>query len=141
MMQKKFKIVIRDETGAAAIPALPLILVVLALLMLFISVMPIFITKMQLDRYTASMVQLAEIQGSIAGLESASDDYLAQVGLEDVTISWSGTQTIDGSHVQLDDEIVFRAVKEETLNFGNISDAFPISVPSTTIGYSEVYHK
>ena len=114
------------------------VLVVCAMLVIAFSlqVLPVFITKQQLDTYATELVQEAEISGRVGSETTLREQLLNERMGIPPKVKWSQTGNIQLNHevtvtVQLDADIGL---------FGGFG-SFPVSLTAQATGKSEVYWK
>ncbi|MEI2396730.1 MULTISPECIES: DUF4320 family protein [Paenibacillus] len=125
-----------NKRGEGYVDVVVLVMAVMLCVALVVKVIPVFVTKYQLDTFAAELAREAEISGRV-GQETAqrATELQAQTGLHP-TISWSKT-----GQIQINQE--FTVTLNTTVNIGLFGDfgSFPIELTAKGAGKSEVYWK
>lgn len=132
---KKYLKRITANKGDTYIGTTVFVMVMMIMLVLFLNVAPVFLTKMKLDTYASELCREAEIAGRIG---SEVENRLARLnessGL-DPTVTWSK----DGK-VQIGNTFTVTVSLETDFSFF-IFTGNPITLISTAEGTSEVFWK
>ncbi|AIQ70264.1 DUF4320 family protein [Paenibacillus sp. FSL F4-0122] len=125
-----------NKRGEGYVDVVVLVMAVMLCVALVVKVIPVFVTKYQLDTFAAELAREAEISGRV-GQETTqrAAELQAQTGLHP-TISWSKT-----GQIQINQE--FTVTLNTTVNIGLFGDfgSFPIELTAKGPGKSEVYWK
>ncbi|MEK4261896.1 DUF4320 family protein [Paenibacillus sp. FSL L8-0499] len=125
-----------NKRGEGYVDVVVLVMAVMLCVALVIKVIPVFVTKYQLDTFAAELAREAEISGRV-GQETTqrAAELQVQTGLHP-TISWSRT-----GQIQINQE--FMVTLNTTVNIGLFGDfgSFPIELTAKGPGKSEVYWK
>ncbi|OME30049.1 DUF4320 family protein [Paenibacillus sp. FSL E2-0274] len=125
-----------NKRGEGYVDVVVLVMAVMLCVALVVKVVPVFVTKYQLDTFAAELVREAEISGRV-GQETAqrAAELQAETGLHP-TIFWSRT-----GQIQINQE--FMVTLNTTVNIGLFGDfgSFPIELTAKGTGKSEVYWK
>lgn len=136
MKMKRTRRVIKDRTGTGYIDVVVMVLVVMMLLALSIKVLPIFITKIQLDNFADELIREAEVSGRVGTETSARYTRLSErMGIHP-TVSWSQT-----GNIQLNHEVTVTLTLNRDLGLFGRFGSFPVVLSSKATGKSEVYWK
>lgn len=129
------KKIIKDKRGEGYIDVCIVVLVCVMILVLAVSVLPVFIAKNQLDNYADELCREAEIVGQIGTETSNRASILSeQSGLEP-NIKWTRT-----GKIQLNQEFTVTLTEKMDIGFGEFG-SFPVTLTSKASGKSEVYWK
>ena len=131
-MQKSLK----SKRGDGYIDVWVLFLCAVLVIVLAVRVLPVYISKNQLDTYATELCREAEISGRVGSETSSRAAVLTeQTGLSP-RISWSKTGSI-----QLNGEITVTLTLDMNIGLFGGFGSFPITLRSEASGKSEVYHK
>ena len=101
-----------------------------------VRVLPVYITKQQLDTYAVELVREAEIAGRVGTETTRRAAALTDSTGLDPDIRWSTT-----GQIQLNDEVTVTLTLETDIGlFGGLG-SFPITLTAEATGKSEVYWK
>ena len=126
---------LKSKRGEGYIDVCVLVLCAMLVIALAVQVLPVFISKNQLDTYATELCREAEISGRVGSETSRRAAVLTeQTGLSP-RISWSKTGSI-----QLNEEITVTLTLEKNLGLFGGFGSFPITLRSQASGKSEVYH-
>ena len=127
---------LKRRSGEGYIDVCVLVVCAMLVLALVVRVLPVYITKQQLDTFATELVREAELYGRI-GTETTrrAQSLREQTGL-DPDISWSST-----GRIQLNQEITVVLTYETNLGLFAGFGSFPITLRSEATGKSEVYWK
>ena len=126
---------LKRRSGEGYIDVCVLVVCAMLVLALVVRVLPVYITKQQLDTYAVELVREAEIAAGWHGDHRRAAALTDSTGL-DPDIRWSAT-----GRIQLNDEVTV------TLTLGNGyrplrgAGSFPITLTAEATGKSEVYWK
>ena len=127
---------LKRRSGEGYIDVCVLVVCAMLVLALVVRVLPVYITKQQLDTFATELVREAEMYGRV-GTETTrrAQSLREQTGL-DPDISWSST-----GRIQLNQEITVVLTYETNLGLFAGFGSFPITLRSEATGKSEVYWK
>ena len=130
------KKILKRRSGEGYIDVCVLVVCAMLVLALVVRVLPVYITKQQLDTFATELVREAELYGRV-GTETTrrAQSLREQTGL-DPDISWSST-----GRIQLNQEITVVLTYETNLGLFAGFGSFPITLRSEATGKSEVYWK
>ncbi|MCL2050854.1 MAG: DUF4320 family protein [Lachnospiraceae bacterium] len=133
-MVKKF---IGAERGEGYIDVAVFMLAIMLAFAFFLDLLPIFITKYNLDMFASEVVRAAEMTGSTtSGAVSLTISNMREnTGISPAIIWERG-----GPKVQLGSEITLRLETTETLSLFGVGH-FPVPLRARASGMSEVYYK
>lgn len=133
---RKWKDVIRGTEGEGYIDAIILVFCAMLVIALAVRVLPVYITKLQLDNFADELVREAEIYGRVGTETSERERMLREkTGLTPV-VTWSKT-----GNIQLNEEIEVTLTLQRNIGlFGNFGP-FPIQLKAKASGKSEVYYR
>ncbi len=132
--------ILKNKKGEGYINICVFILCMMFIVVLIINVVPVFITKHQLDIFVTELCREAEIAGEVGAETTARQKELEEtLGIEP-TVSWNKTGKIQ-LKIQLNEEITVTATIEQKI--GGFADltTFTIQLRAKASGKSEVYHK
>ena len=130
------KKILKSKRGEGYIDVCVLVLCGMLVIALAVQVLPVFITKNQLDTYATELCREAEISGRVGSETSRRVAVLTeQTGLSP-RISWSKT-----GNIQLNEDITVTLTLEKNIGLFGGFGSFPITLRSEVSGKSEVYHK
>ena len=116
---------LKRRSGEGYIDVCVLVVCAMLVLALVVRVLPVYITKQQLDTYAVELVREAEIAG--------------RVGTE--TTRRAAALTDSTGRIQLNDEVTVTLTLETDIGlFGGLG-SFPITLTAEATGKSEVYWK
>ena len=109
---------------------------ILLVLALVVRVLPVYITKQQLDTYAVELVREAEISGRVGTETSRRAAALTDSTGLDPNIRWSKT-----GRIQLNEEVTVTLTLDMDIGLFGGFGSFPITLRSEATGKSEVYWK
>lgn len=127
---------LKSKRGEGYIDVVVLVLVAMLVLTLCLRVLPVFVTKHQLDTFATELMRDAEIYGRVGSETTRRAAALReQTGL-DPRIEWSDT-----GKIQLNQEVTVTLTLR--MNIGLFGDfgSFPVTLRAEAIGKSERYWK
>lgn len=127
---------LKSKRGEGYIDVVVLVLVAMLVLALCLRVLPVFVTKHQLDTFATELMRDAEIYGRVGSETTRRAAALReQTGL-DPRIEWSDT-----GKIQLNQEVTVTLTLR--MNIGLFGDfgSFPVTLRAEAIGKSERYWK
>ncbi len=133
---KKWKIAVKDIRGEGYIDVVVLVLCAMLVIALAVRVLPVYITKLQLDNFADELVREAEIYGRVGAETSERERMLREKTGLTPTVTWSRT-----GNIQLNQEIEVTLTLQRNIGlFGNFG-SFPIQLKAKASGKSEVYYR
>lgn len=133
---RKWKDVIRGTEGEGYIDAIILVFCAMLVIALAVRVLPVYITKLQLDNFADELVREAEIYGRVGAETSERERMLREKTGLTPTVTWSRT-----GNIQLNQEIEVTLTLQRNIGlFGNFG-SFPIQLKAKASGKSEVYYR
>ena len=133
---KKWKIAVKDIRGEGYIDVVVLVFCAMLVIALAVRVLPVYITKLQLDNFAAELVREAEIYGRVGAETSERERMLREKTGLTPTVTWSRT-----GNIQLNQEIEVTLTLQRNIGlFGNFG-SFPIQLKAKASGKSEVYYR
>lgn len=97
---KKWKIAVKDIRGEGYIDVVVLVFCAMLVIALAVRVLPVYITKLQLDNFAAELVREAEIYGRVGAETSERERMLREKTGLTPTVTWSRV-----GNIQLNQEI------------------------------------
>ena len=116
------KKILKRRSGEGYIDVCVLVVCAMLVLALVVRVLPVYITKQQLDTYAVELVREAAALTDSTGL--------------DPDIRWSTT-----GRIQLNDEVTVTLTLETDIGLFGGFGSFPITLTASATGKSEVYWK
>lgn len=133
---KKWKIAVKDIRGEGYIDVVVLVFCAMLVIALAVRVLPVYITKLQLDNFVAELVREAEIYGRVGAETSERERMLREKTGLTPTVTWSRV-----GNIQLNQEIEVTLTLQRNIGlFGNFG-SFPIQLKAKASGKSEVYYR
>ena len=133
---KKWKIAVKDIRGEGYIDVVVLVFCAMLVIALAVRVLPVYITKLQLDNFAAELVREAEIYGRVGAETSERERMLREKTGLTPTVTWSRV-----GYIQLNQEIEVTLTLQRNIGlFGNFG-SFPIQLKAKASGKSEVYYR
>ncbi|WP_289766783.1 DUF4320 family protein [uncultured Acetatifactor sp.] len=133
---KKWKIAVKDIRGEGYIDVVVLVFCAMLVIALAVRVLPVYITKLQLDNFAAELVREAEIYGRVGAETSERERMLREKTGLTPTVTWSRV-----GNIQLNQEIEVTLTLQRNIGlFGNFG-SFPIQLKAKASGKSEVYYR
>lgn len=132
---------LKNNKGAMSIELIAVVCVILFLIAFAISIAPMFIYKGNQDDFADELMRTAELCGKTSCSE-LDDKYNTLCSSKKITpsVSWSGTDYLNSSKIQLNDNISLTVTSEYRYEFFNfIPIDFTVSSKST--GTSEQFWK
>jgi len=127
---------LRSRRGEGYIDTAVLVLCVMMVIAVAVSVLPVFVTKNQLDTYASELCREAEIAGRVGSETTLRAQVLTEETGLAPDISWSKT-----GRLQLNEEFtVTIRTKADIGVFGGFG-SFPVTLKAQASGKSEVYWK
>lgn len=127
---------LKRRSGEGYIDVCVLVVCAMLVLALVVRVLPVYITKQQLDTYAVELVREAEIAGQVGTETTRRAAALTDSTGLDPDIRWSTT-----GRIQLNDEVTVTLTLETDIGlFGGLG-SFPITLTAEATGKSEVYWK
>lgn len=127
---------LRSRRGEGYIDVAVLVLCVMLVIALAVSVLPVFVTKNQLDTYAAELCREAEIAGRVGSETTIRAQVLSEKTGLSPNISWSKT-----GRLQLNEEFTVTVTIQMDLGLFGGFGSFPVTLKAEASGKSEVYWK
>jgi hypothetical protein len=128
--------ILRTKGGEGYIDVAVLVLCVMLVMAMAVSVLPVFVTKNQLDIYASELCREAEIAGRVGSETTLRAQVLTEKTGLNPNISWSKT-----GRLQLNEEFAVTVTTQMNLGlFGGFGN-FPVTLKAQASGKSEVYWK
>lgn len=127
---------LKEKEGVAYIDVAILVISSMLVLMLIISVIPVFIVKDQLNTFSKQLLREAQLQGKI-NISHTSIEERLEIDVDKV--EWHGN-SIGSNKIQFNEEIRVTCSKEVDIGFSDFG-SFKINLISKAGGRSEVYWK
>ncbi len=132
--RKRLSIGKLGKRGEGYIDVVVLVLAAIMVLALSIKVIPVFITKIQLDNFADELIREAEISGRVGSETNERYERLAEKTGIRPTVTWSTT-----GNIQLNREVTVTLTIEQNIGLFGDFGSFPITLKSEAMGKSEVY--
>ncbi|AGA69200.1 hypothetical protein Desdi_1724 [Desulfitobacterium dichloroeliminans LMG P-21439] len=127
---------LRSRRGEGYIDVAVLVLCVMLVIALAVSVLPVFVSKNQLDTYAAELCREAEIAGRVGSETTLRAQVLSEKTGLSPNISWSKT-----GRLQLNEEFTVTVTMQMDLGLFGGFGSFPVTLKAQASGKSEVYWK
>lgn len=133
---KKWKTAIGGTEGEGYIDVVVLVLCAMLVIALAVKVLPIYITKLQLDNFADELVREAEIYGRVGAETSARERALREKTGLTPSVTWSRT-----GNIQLNGEIEVTVTLQRNIGLFGDFGSFPVQLKARASGKSEVYYR
>lgn len=127
---------LRSRRGEGYIDVAVLVLCVMLVIALAVSVLPVFVSKNQLDTYAAELCREAEIAGRVGSETTLRAQVLSEKTGLSPNISWSKT-----GRLQLNEEFTVTVTMQADLGLFGGFGSFLVTLKAQASGKSEVYWK
>ncbi|MCL6559054.1 MAG: DUF4320 family protein [Firmicutes bacterium] len=127
---------LRSRCGEGYIDVAVLVLCVMLVVAVAVSVLPVFVTKNQLDTYAAELCREAEIAGRVGSETTLRAQVLSEKTGLSPDISWSKT-----GRLQLNEEFTVTVTMRVDIGLFGGFGSFPVTLKAQASGKSEVYWK
>jgi len=127
---------LRSRRGEGYIDVAVLVLCVMLVIAVAVSVLPVFVTKNQLDTYAVELCREAEITGRVGTETTLRAQVLSEKTGLSPNISWSKT-----GRLQLNEEFTVTVTMQVDLGLFGGFGSFPVTLKAQASGKSEVYWK
>jgi hypothetical protein len=127
---------LRSRRGEGYIDVAVLVLCVMLVIAVAVSVLPVFVTKNQLDTYATELCREAEIAGRVGSETTLRAQVLSEKTGLSPNISWSKT-----GRLQLNEEFTVTVTMQADLGLFGGFGSFPVTLKAQASGKSEVYWK
>jgi hypothetical protein len=127
---------LRSRRGEGYIDTAVLVLCVMMVIAVAVSVLPVFVTKNQLDTYASELCREAEIAGRVGSETTLRAQVLTEETGLAPDISWSKT-----GRLQLNEEFTVTVTTKADIGLFGGFGSFPITLKAQAGGKSEVYWK
>lgn len=137
---KKIIKLLKDKRGGTYVETALIILAIMMIIAVLTAFLPIFAQINRIHTYATNAARIISIEGGITpDALSKIEEYKTKMELDYVVLDYSKSEFMDGSKIQLNDEIVVEA----DTNFDFKVFSIPINIPihSRALSRSEVYHK
>lgn len=128
--------ILKTKGGEGYIDVAVLVLCVMLVMAVAVSVLPVFVTKNQLDTYAAELCREAEIVGRVGSETTLRAQVLTEKTGLNPNISWSKT-----GRLQLNEEFTITVTTQMDLGLFGGFGSFPVTLEAQASGKSEVYWK
>jgi len=127
---------LRTRRGEGYIDVAVLVLCVMMVIAVAVSVLPVFVTKNQLDTYAVELCRESEIAGRVGSETTLRAQVLTEKTGLSPDILWSKT-----GRLQLNEEFTVTVTTQMDLGLFGGFGSFPVTLKSQASGKSEVYWK
>ena len=127
---------LRSRRGEGYIDVAVLVLCVMLVIAVAVSVLPVFVTKNQLDTYASELCREAEIAGRVGSETTLRAQVLSEKTGLLPDISWSKT-----GRLQLNEEFTVTVTMRVDIGLFGGFGSFPVTLKAQASGKSEVYWK
>jgi hypothetical protein len=128
--------VLKSKRGEGYIDVVILVLCAILVIALAVRVLPVFVTKQQLDVFATELCREAEIVGRIGDETDRREQILREkIGINPM-VSWSKT-----GRVQLNEEFTLTLTLQTDIGLFGGFGSLPINLRAEASGKSEVYWK
>ena len=127
---------LRSRRGEGYIDVAVLVLCVMLVVAVAVSVLPVFVTKNQLDTYASELCREAEIAGRVGSETTLRAQVLSEKTGLLPDISWSKT-----GRLQLNEEFTVTVTMRVDIGLFGGFGSFPVTLKAQASGKSEVYWK
>jgi hypothetical protein len=124
---------LRSRRGEGYIDVAVLVLCVMLVVAVAVSVLPVFVTKNQLDTYAAELCREAEIAGRVGSETTLRAQVLSEKTGLSPDISWSKT-----GRLQLNEEFTVTVTMRVDIGLFGGFGSFPVTLNAQASGKSEV---
>jgi len=125
-----------SRRGEGYIDVAVLVLCVMLVIAVAVSVLPVFVTKNQLDTYASELCREAEIAGRVGSETTLRAQVLSEKTGLSPDISWSKT-----GRLQLNEEFTVTVTMRVDIGLFGGFGSFPVTLKAQASGKSEVYWK
>jgi len=132
---------LKNNNGEAYIDTIIKFFVFIMLIVILITIIPIFIYKYEQDNFADRLVRVAELSGDTNSSEVNNKiNILTNKTGINPQLDWDGTSYIDGTKVQLNSNI---SLELRSVYTYRVADFLPFNIPikSKAIGTSEQFWK
>ena len=130
------KKILKRRSGEGYIDVCVLVVCAMLVLALVVRVLPVYITKQQLDTYATELCREAEISGRVGTETNRRAAVLTERTGLTPNIEWS-----DSGRIQLNEEVTVRLTYRYDLGLFGSFGSFPVTLRAEASGKSEVYWK
>ena len=120
--------------GEGYIDVVVLVLAAIMVVALSVRVIPVFITKIQLDNFADELIREAEVSGRVGAETTERYNRLAEKTGITPAVSWSTS-----GNIQLNREVTVTLTLQKNIGLFGEFGSFPITLKSEAMGKSEVY--
>jgi hypothetical protein len=127
---------LKNRGGEGYIDVVVLVLCAMLVIALAVRVLPVYVTKNQLDSFATELCREAEITGRIGSETNLRAQVLREKTGLDPLISWSRT-----GNIQLNQEFTLTLTLQTDIGLFGGFGSFPVTLTAKASGKSEVYWK
>lgn len=124
--------ILKTKGGEGYIDVAVLVLCVMLVMAVAVSVLPVFVTKNQLDTYAAELCREAEIVGRVGSETTLRAQVLTEKTGLNPNISWSKT-----GRLQLNEEFTITVTTQMDLGLFGGFGSFPVTLEAQASGKSD----
>ena len=135
-MLKRLQSILKSKRAEGYVDVIVLVLCAVMVLALALKVMPVFVSKQQLDTFATELVREAEVTGRVGSETDRRAAILREKTGIDPDISWS-----TGGRIQLNGEVTVTLTLQKNIGLFGDFGSFPITLRAQAVGKSEVYWK
>lgn len=136
MERKRCRALLREESAEGYIDVCVLVLCTMLMLGLAVKVLPVYVTKNQLDVFAAELCREAEMAGRVGSETSRREAALREKTGLDPVVSWS-----ESGRFQLNDDITVTLTLRRNIGLFGGFGSFPVTLRASASGKGEVYWK
>ncbi|MCQ5144496.1 DUF4320 family protein [Enterocloster bolteae] len=135
-MLKRLQSILKSKRAEGYVDVIVLVLCAVMVLALALKVLPVFVSKQQLDTFATELVREAEVTGRVGSETDRRAAILREKTGIDPDISWS-----TGGRIQLNGEVTVTLTLQKNIGLFGDFGSFPITLRAQAVGKSEVYWK
>lgn len=135
------KKLLKSKRGEGYIDSVIIVMSAVLVIALAIKVIPVFITKHQLDTYATELCRTAEISGRVDSETTIRAQQLTQQTGINPGITWTANYILGTNEVQLNDNISVVLTYSKDIGLFGSFGSFPVQLTSKATGRSEEYWK
>ncbi|WP_305149536.1 DUF4320 family protein [Enterocloster bolteae] len=133
---KRLQSILKSKRAEGYVDVIVLVLCAVMVLALALKVLPVFVSKQQLDTFATELVREAEVTGRVGSETDRRAAILREKTGIDPDISWS-----TGGRIQLNGEVTVTLTLQKNIGLFGDFGSFPITLRAQAVGKSEVYWK
>ena len=130
------KKILKNNRGSGYIDVIVLVLSSMLIIALAVKVLPVYITKQQLDVFATELVREAEIAGRVGSETSMREQILTEKTGISPTVNWSTSGKIN-----LNEEVTVTVTYKTNIGLFGKFGSFPVTLKGKASGKGEVYWK